>query len=136
MKKVISTFVAALALALVPAVPYTSFAQEAPQTSPSSSLQAVVYPAANATKLWMVVDKPTQSSKVRVELVDKANKVLYTGLLPRRSKAYKQQFNLSEMTDGNYTIRITDGDKVVEKTFRLSTPGLNEQLPQRYVTMN
>ncbi|WP_234736049.1 hypothetical protein [Tellurirhabdus bombi] len=139
MKKIAQVFAKALLMfALVPAIPYTPTHAQAVSTSDSEkAFEAAIYPAATPLKLWLTVERsPSSTNPLRIELVDKKNKVLHASTLPKKGKAFQQQFDLSQVKDDTYTLRITDGNKLVEKSFKLSTPGLSEQLPQRLVSLN
>jgi hypothetical protein len=107
-----------------------AYYQERPQ------LAAVVYPASDPLKLWVVVEKEDLTANLRIELLDARNRQLHTETVGRRMNKVCQRFDLSQLPDGRYTFRITDGNTVQERTFKLSSPGLQEQLPSRLVTMN
>lgn len=99
-------------------------------------LEAVVYPAAAPLKLWMNVEKEDPRARIKVELFDAQNHLLHSQTYNARVNRFNQKFDLSNMPDGRYTFRITDGNSVRERTFKLSSPGLQEQLPNRLVTLN
>jgi len=99
------------------------------------SFNTAVYPSSDPLKLWMSVEKSETSEKpLRVDLVDKNNHVLHTTWIPKKGKTFRQLFDLSQMKDGFYSLRISDGQEVIEKSFQLKTPGIEERLPQRYLS--
>ena len=106
----------------------TATAQSAGSAAP---LEVAVYPAAAPLKLWLMLVKPTTTKTTKIELVDAQNRALCVIGLPRKEQRISQLFDLSEMTDGMYKIRVTTGTEVVEKSFRLQTPVLLEQTTKR-----
>lgn len=99
-------------------------------------LEAAVFPAADPLKLWMVVEKDDPRASVKVELVNAKNQVIHKQVVGSWQQKFRQRFDLSDMPDGRYTFRISDGHSVREHVFKLSSPGLQEQLPRRLVTLN
>lgn len=99
-------------------------------------LHAAVFPAADPLKLWVVAEKEDPKGRITIELLDDKNRRLHIDMVDRQMHKVRQRFDLSNMPDGQYTFRISDGNNVQERTFKLSSPGLQEQLPKRLVTMN
>ncbi len=114
------------------------------QTKPSNEayfeenprLEAAVFPAADPMKLWVVLEKGDPTAFVKIELLDSRNQTLHNQTLGCHQNKIRQRFDLSDMPDGRYTLRISDGHTVRERVFKLSSPGLQEQLPARLVTLN
>lgn len=100
------------------------------------SFAVAMYPAADASKVWMSVEKNTPDRRLQVEMRDDKGQILYSGIVSKKTKAFHQRFDLSQVKDGLYTFRISDGQESTERSFRLSTPGVQEALPQRMITMN
>ncbi|MDB5241876.1 MAG: hypothetical protein JWP57_2501 [Spirosoma sp.] len=94
-----------------------------------------MYPALEPSKLWLNIERTTKLGRIRVDMCDKQGKVLFTEWLPKKDVKFHQCFDLSSIGDGTYTFIITDGVQRQERTFRLSTPGLQEQYPQRFITL-
>jgi hypothetical protein len=112
-----------------------AYYEESPQAG-LPRLEAAVFPAADPLKLWMVVAKEDHRASVKVELLNAKNQVLHEEVVGAWQQKFRQRFDLSDMPDGRYTFRISDGHTVQERVFKLSSPGLQEQLPKRLVTMN
>jgi len=114
------------------------------QTKPSNEayfeekplLEAAVFPAADPMKLWVLIEKEDPTAFVKIELLNASNQTLHKQTLGRHQNKVRQRFDLSDMPDGRYTVRISDGHTVQERVFKLSSPGLQEQLPARSVTLN
>lgn len=103
------------------------------------SFAAAMYPALENSKLWLTLEQYKPEEKVSVELVDQQGKLLYNETLsgkPRKRNAYRQSFDMSQMTDGKYTFRISAGGHKEEFTFKLSTPSLQQTLPARLIAIN
>ncbi len=94
-----------------------------------------MYPAAEPSKLWLNIERATLLGQIRVDVCDRTGHVLFSELLPKKSAKFHQRFDLSAIGDGTYTFVITDGVQRQEQTFKLSTPGFQEQLPQRLITL-
>ncbi|HLL93735.1 MAG TPA: hypothetical protein VK404_02065 [Spirosoma sp.] len=94
-----------------------------------------MYPALEPSKLWLNIERTSMLGRVRVDMCDKQGKVLFTEWLPKKDARFHQCFDLSSIGDGTYTFIVTDGVQRQERTFRLSTPGFEEQLPKRLITM-
>lgn len=116
-----------------------SFAMLQDDHSQQKSFAVAMFPAADESKLWMCLEKYKPESKIQVELLNRKGDVVFRESLPANSgkrKAFRQQFDLSQIGDGTYTFRISDGVQTEERTFKLSTPSLSEQLPNRLISMN
>jgi len=137
--KTFVTFSVALLLGAA-ALSMPSMAQQKPSNEAyyveQPRLEAAVFPAADPLKLWMVVEKEDLRASVKVELLNTKNQVLHEQVVGSWQQKFRQRFDLSDMPDGRYTFRISDGHSVREHVFKLSSPGLQEQLPKRLVTMN
>lgn len=112
-----------------------AYFEEKPRTG-GSRLETAVFPAADPMKLWVVLEKEDPTANVRIELLDASNQTLHKQTLGRNQNKVRQRFDLTDMPDGRYTLRISDGHTVQERVFKLSSPGLREQLPARLVTLN
>jgi hypothetical protein len=99
------------------------------------TLEMAVYPAKVPLKVWLVLVKPTTAKAARIELVNGAKEALYVTTLSKKEQRINQLFDLSEVADGTYTIRVTTGTEVVEKTFTVQTPVVQEQMTKRLLTL-
>ena len=95
-----------------------------------------VFPASGPSKMWVHIDKKGLNRPVRVELINQRGQVLSTEWYSKKQPVVCTRFDLSDVGDGVYTFRITDGRQTQERIFKLSTPGFEEQLPKRLITMS
>jgi len=121
------------AKALLMGVLFLTGAAASAQTS--RPFDAVMYPTANPMKLQVNVAKNEAKSKLYIQLLDKKDHILVTHHLPRKADVYRQRFDMSDLKDGVYRVRITNGSEVIEKSFQMKTPGLEERLTPRLMTV-
>lgn len=95
-----------------------------------------MYPALEPSKLWLNIERSTRLGQIRVDMCDAKGQVLFSEWLPKKDTNFHQRFDLSTIGDGTYTFVITDGVERQERTFRLQTPGFEEQLPKRLITIS
>ncbi len=95
-----------------------------------------IYPALEPAKLWLNIERTTRMGQVQVKMCDRQGHVLFSEWLPKRDTKFHQGFDLSGIGDGTYTFIVTDGVQRQEQTFRLSSPGFEQQLPKRLISMN
>ncbi|GAB3978826.1 hypothetical protein GCM10028806_42800 [Spirosoma terrae] len=98
-----------------------------------------MFPSSQPSKVWLCLEKYKADNKISVQLVDENGQVMFQEALPTKGgkrNGYRQQFDLSDIKDGKYTFRITDGNQIEERTFKLSTPNIEQQLPARHISMN
>ncbi|GAA4446421.1 hypothetical protein GCM10023189_01530 [Nibrella saemangeumensis] len=130
------TFVQPAAKILIGALVFVSSLAVGQGGDPDKKSFAVaMYPAADASKVWMSVEKNNTDRRLQVEMLDDKRQIVYSGVVSKKTKAFHQRFDLSQIKDGYYTFRISDGVESTERSFRLSTPGVQEALPQRMITM-
>ncbi|GAB3267078.1 hypothetical protein GCM10027347_35530 [Larkinella harenae] len=122
----------ALLLGALLLVGTTSFAQTVSEVKP---FQVATYPSANPLKLWMNIQKNDPKSKITVRLFDQKNRVVFAETMPRHLDKYRQRFDMSQMSDGAYTLEISDGTETVEKSFQVKTSGIQERSTQRVLTV-
>lgn len=99
---------------------------------------AVVFPAANTSKLWMCLEKYQSAPKITLSLVDAKGEVLFQETVSGRNtkkKAYRQQFDMSQLADGLYTFRVVAGTQVEEHKVTLSTPVPETTQPTRLIAI-
>lgn len=106
------------------------------EAKPKQDLTVVMYPATDPSKLWMVVEKTPLSNKLYVEIKDSKDKVVYQNWIYTKESVFRQKLDLSELTDGSYTFQLSDGKNRQERRFKLTTPGITEELPKRHISMN
>ncbi|GAB3540481.1 hypothetical protein [Spirosoma fluminis] len=124
-------------LAATVSVSSPSMAQD--DLTSKKAFTAVMFPAADASKLWLHLEKYKADETINLELMDAKGKVLYREKLPKKggkTNCFRQQFDMSQIVDGRYTFRVSAGAQSQEMTFKLTTPTLTEQLPIRLISMN
>lgn len=104
---------------------------------PEKTFAVATYPAADACKLWLCLETYKPDAKIKVELVDQHGQVLFREGLPAKSgrrKGFRQSFDLSQVGDGSYTFRVSDGARTEEIAFNVSTPTV-KPLPARLISL-
>ncbi|WP_461053185.1 lipocalin/fatty acid-binding family protein [Spirosoma arcticum] len=101
----------------------------------ASRFETAMYPALEPSKIWLNIERTTLLGQIRVDMCDAKGQVLFSEWLSKKDAKFHQRFDLSTIGDGTYTFIITDGIQRQERTFRLSTPGFEEQLPKRLITV-
>ncbi|MBD2700570.1 hypothetical protein IC229_07985 [Spirosoma sp. BT702] len=136
MKTTFKMLASVLLLALTVSVSSPTLADDG--QSQKKVFAAAVFPAADMTKMWFYLEKYKSENKVSLELIGQRGEVLYQEtVLGKNSKrnTCRQQFDMSQLTDGNYTFRITAGTQVEEYTFKLSTPQEVKPAPSRHIAI-
>lgn len=104
---------------------------------PEKAFAVATYPAADACKLWMCLEKYKPDAKIRVELVNQQGRVLFQEILPakggKRNK-FRQSFDLSGVGDGAYTLRVSTNYQTEEIAFNVSTPTV-DYVPARLISL-
>ena len=131
MKTIVRTANALLLGALL-LVGSASFAQDNSDTKP---FLVATYPSSNPLKLWMNIQRNDPKCKIIVRLLDEKNRLVFSETMPRNRDKYRQRFDMSAMTDGTYTLQITNGSETVEKSFQVKTSGILERSTQRVLTV-
>ncbi|MCK8491331.1 hypothetical protein M0L20_05670 [Spirosoma sp. RP8] len=125
--------------AFVLSVSAPSFGRNPGDQPEQKGFALAIFPANAESKVWLCLEKYKAANKINVELVNEKGQVLYREYLPAKvgkKNCYRQQFDLSQVGDGKYTFRISDGNQVEERIFNLSTPSIEQQLSTRLVSMN
>ena len=107
------------------------------QAPTKKAFAAVMYPVSNACKVWLCLEKYQADAKIRDELINEQGQRLFRESLPAKGgkrNAFRQQFDLSQIGDGTYTLRISSNNQTEDLTFNVSTPSV-EQLPARLVSL-
>jgi len=136
MKTSIKLITSSLLIALTVSAYSPVLATDTP--SQGKAFTAVMYPAANSSKLWLALEKYQSENKITLELVNQKGVILFQETVAgKKSKqnAYRQQFDISELKDGDYTFRISAGNQKEEITFKLATPTLEALQPTRLIAI-
>lgn len=99
---------------------------------------ATMYPALAESKLWLCLEQYKPNEKITLQLVDQKGTVLFNETLPgqrRGRNVYRQQFDMSQLGDGNYTFRLSTASHQQEFAFDLSTPSLALTQPTRLIAI-
>ena len=112
-----------------------SFAQEAVDYYATPTFQIGMFPNITQTKVWLSFERYDAVAPLRITLRDNKNKEMYDEYIPRKTDKGRQCFDMSQLADGLYTFTVSDGKQTQERSFRISTPGIQEALPQRQITM-
>ncbi len=137
MKTLLKATLSMALLAVSMSVSSPGMAQD--DVSEKKAFAAAMFPSADASKLWLHLQKYKLDERVNVELINERGQVMFRETLPRKSNkmnCFRQQFDLSQIGDGKYTFRVTAGTQTEEMTFKLATPTLEAQLPVRLISMN
>ncbi|MVM31600.1 hypothetical protein GO755_16250 [Spirosoma sp. HMF4905] len=102
----------------------------------NKAFAAVVFPSINASKLWLCLEKYQSENKITLQLINERGDVLFNEILcgkNSKQNAFRQQFDMNELGDGNYTFRITAGDQKEDISIKLATPSL--EAPTRLIAI-
>ena len=136
MKTSIKSLASALFFALIVSVASPVLADD--HHSPTKVFAVAMFPSADASKLWLHLEKYQSGNKVQLELVNERGFVLFSETLPGKSSkqnSYRQPFDVTQLSDGNYTIRISAGSQKEEISFKLSTPTVEAITPNRLIAI-
>ncbi|MBN8823816.1 MULTISPECIES: hypothetical protein [unclassified Spirosoma] len=103
----------------------------------AKAFTAVMFPAADASKLWLCLEKYQSDNKVHLELVNERGDIVFDEIVVGKNNkrnTFRQQFDMSQLTDGAYTFRISAGSQTEEFSFKLATPSV-ESSPSRLVAI-
>ncbi len=112
--KTFKTSAIALAFALLTA------ASTLAQGTPSKTFDTSLYRVQQSMTMRLSVEK-NLGERLSIRLINQDGKELYSELIGRRIQRYAYNFDLSKVTDGDYTIEITNGDEVQRKSIHLSS---------------
>ncbi len=73
----------------------------------------------------------SQGKKLSVTLRNGKGDILFNENITKNAKGYARRFDVASLSDGTYTIEVTDGETKLVKDFVLST-----DQPARLVTIN
>ena len=129
-----STLNALLTGALLVAGSLTGSVAFAQSTTDPAPLVVGIYPTKQAEKICLSVEKQPNTLAF-VQLLTPKGKELYSGTLPRKGTSFRQLFDLNELTDGLYRLRVTQGKTVIVKSIQLQTTAPEPNLPTRLLTL-
>ena len=138
MKTSIKTLAGAFLLALTVSTLSPASASDDKHNKSNQAFAAAMFPAANASKLWLCLEKYQTENRVQLTLVNEKGDVLYDEIVSGKNskrKTFRQQFDMNQLGDGNYTFRISAGSQTEEVTFKLATPNLEDTTPTRLVAI-
>lgn len=120
MKTLITTF--ALALTLSAASLTASANDDKVKAAPAApaAYKVAMFPSTSAPRLNVIVEKAT-GGRVELRLKDAKGHVLHTSYLQKKDGKVWSKFDLSELTDGKYSVEVTNGAETTVKEITLST---------------
>lgn len=71
-----------------------------------------------------------------VQFLAPSGEELYYASLPKKGTGFRQIFDLSDLKDGLYRLRIRQGDTIIVKSIQLRTTTPEPELPTRSVTLS
>ncbi len=86
-----------------------------------------------AGKLMVAVDKETGGA-VSIQLTDQAGKVLFTQHVGKNQKTARVRLDLSELSDGNYQLNVSNGVEIT--THQLTIATQQPVAPNRQIALN
>ncbi|QJD77544.1 hypothetical protein [Spirosoma rhododendri] len=134
MKTRYASLLSALLLLTSLTVSSLTFAQKADYYE-QPTFQIGMFPNPDQTKIWLNFERYDRTKPLHITLRDAKNTEMYDDYVSRQTDKGRQCFDMSQLADGLYTFTISDGKQIQERSFRISTPGIRETLPQRQITM-
>ncbi|WP_018619540.1 hypothetical protein [Spirosoma luteum] len=108
-----------------------TFAQTA---TPPDQIMVLVYPISQANKICLEVKKQPNAF-VSVQLLTPTGEVLYQDHLPKKGDRFSQVFDMNQLKDGVYTLRIKQGKDVIVKSIQLQTSAPAPAIQERFLTL-
>ncbi len=136
MKTSIKLLASTLLLALTASVSSPVLADD--HKSQDKVFAAAMFPAAKNSKLWLCLEKYKSESRIDLMLVNERGEILFQETVcgkNSKQNAYRQQFDMSALSDGTYTFRIMAGTQKEERSFKLTTPSVEEIQPTRLIAI-
>lgn len=118
MKSIIRSF--ALVFALGASVLTASAAHDPETGKAAGDFQSNVFKSKNATKFYCFVDKVVGKS-LTITLRDENNRILNEQFVSKNATHVAQLIDLSQLEDGNYSLSISDANKMVVHPVRIAT---------------
>ena len=126
--KTLKTSVIALTFALLSAA--SLLAQDAPKTFDTS-----LYRVQQSTTMRLSVNKEL-GERVSIRLIDQNGKELHRESVGRNIQKYACNFDLSTVSDGEYTIEIANGGEVQRKSVHLGSVEVVKTPARTLVALN
>ncbi|QMW04789.1 T9SS type A sorting domain-containing protein [Spirosoma foliorum] len=108
-----------IAIALMMATAYTTFAQAPASAQPSPAFQSGIY-TNKAGKLQIALDKQTGHS-LQIRLADGSGQMVFVKRVGKQETTVRMQLDMSDLPDGAYQLSITDGKNITQHTVTLGT---------------
>lgn len=135
-KKPMKTSIQLFASALLLGVTLSSSVMAIDDHTQKKVFAVAIFPTLDASKLWLCLEKYQAENTVKLTLVSQQGEVLHQEILMgKRSKnnACRQQFDISQLPDGDYTFQIVAGTQKETIVFHLATPA--KQAPTRFIAI-
>lgn len=100
-----------------------------------ASFEVGLYRIQNSLSMRLLLEK-VDGEKVYVLLKDQNGRILHEETLTKKMRKYSRSFDFSQITDGKYTLEVTNGEQSIQKEIRLSTTDVVETPGRTLVAMN
>ncbi|WP_159476345.1 hypothetical protein [Dyadobacter sp. 3J3] len=90
----------------------------AQQSQECAHLAAGMYQVRNSDKFCLTIEK-LPKTQATVELLTEGGVALYGSSLPRKSTKFSQKFDMTNLENGRYILRIRQGQEVISKFIEL-----------------
>lgn len=138
MKTPFKLIVSALLLSLTVSVSSPALAVDDHTTK--KAFAVAMFPSVDASKIWLCLEKHKPEEKVTLELVNDQGQILFQEVVMgrgnKKKNACRQQFDMSQLSDGKYLFRISADSQKEEIAFKLATPTVVPTIATRLITMN
>ena len=125
------TLIASLALAFA-SVTVSVANDNTNTTNPEKpAMKTAVYPSKDAHKINVIIDK-NEGATANVRLLSEKGEVLAIQRISKKKTIVHTRFDVTELTDGTYTVEISNGTSKEVKKLSLSTA---KQEPVRLIAM-
>ena len=116
---------AAIVVALTVSTSSASFAAAATKTTDQGQTEtgvpaSVTFAQVEKSKLDVIVES-VANAKMSIRLADASGKTIATKILPQKETGTRVRFDLANLTDGVYHVRISDGKNIQVKKFEIKT---------------
>ena len=81
---------------------------------------SVTFAQVEKSKLDVIVES-VANAKMSIRLADASGKTIATKILPQKETGTRVRFDLANLTDGVYHVRISDGKNIQVKKFEIKT---------------
>ena len=93
-----------------------------------------VYPTNQVNKIRLAVEKQPNTF-VFVQLLGPTGEELYHDHLPQKGDRFSQVFDMNELEDGTYTLRIKQGKHIIVRLIQLQTAAPEPATSGRFLTL-